>query len=147
VLVGATVAIAFGAEIVSGAMEATAQSLGLPLLFLGVIPLALIGTSADLLAAITFGRQNRMDLVMGICVGSAIQAALVIAPLLVLASWAIGKPMTLVFSDPLDLFAIAAAAFIVNSIARDGETTWFEGLLLVGVYALLALAFFFTGSA
>jgi len=86
-----------------------------------------------------------MGLVMSICVGSAIQAALVIAPLLVLASWAIGKPMTLVFSDPLDLFAIAGAALIVNAIASDGETPWFEGLLLVGVYVLLALAFFFTG--
>jgi len=145
VLVGATGAIAFGAEIVSGAMQATAQSLGAPLLFLGVIPLALIGTSSDLLAAVVFGRQNRMGLVMSICVGSAIQAALVIAPLLVLASWAIDKPMTLVFSDPLDLFAIAGAAWIVNAIASDGETTWFEGLLLVGVYVLLALAFFFTG--
>lgn len=146
VLIGATVAIAFGAEIVSGALQATAQSLGLSLLFLGVIPLALIGTSSDLLAAVAFGRQNRMGLVMSICVGSAIQAALVIAPLLVLASWAVGKPMTLVFSDPLDLFAIAGAALIVNSIASDGETTWFEGLLLVGVYILFALAFFFTGS-
>ena len=146
VLVAATVAIAFGAEIVSGALQATAQSLGLSLLFLGVIPLALIGTSSDLLAAVAFGRQNRMGLVMSICVGSAIQAALVIAPLLVLASWAVGKPMTLVFSDPLELFAIAAVALIVNSIASDGETTWFEGLLLVGVYVLFALAFFFTGS-
>jgi Ca2+:H+ antiporter len=147
VLIGATITIAFGAEIVSGAMQATAQSLGLPLLFLAVIPLALIGTSADLLAAVAFGRQNRMGLVMSICVCSAIQAALVIAPLLVLASWAIGKPMTLVFSDPLELFAIAGAALIVNSIAGDGQTTWFEGLLLVGVYVLLALAFFFTGSS
>ena len=144
-LAAATIASAFGAELVSSAMQATAQSLGLPLLFLGVIPLALIGTSSDLLAAVAFGRQNRMGLAMGICVGSSIQAALVIAPLLVSASWVIGRPMTLVFSDPLELFAIAATAFIVNSIARDGETTWFEGLLLVGVYTLLALAFFFTG--
>jgi Ca2+:H+ antiporter len=146
VLVGATVAIAFGADLVSGALQATAQSLGLPLLFLGIIPLALIGTSSDLLAAVTFGWQNRMGLVMSICVGSAIQAAMVVAPLLVLASWAIGRPMTLVFSDPLNLFAIAATVFIVNAISSDGETTWFEGLLLVGVYVLLALAFFFTGS-
>lgn len=146
VLVGATGAIAFGAEIVSGALQATALSLGLPLLFLGIVPLALIGTSSDLLAAVVFGRQNRMGLVMSICVGSAIQMALVIAPLLVLVSWAIGRPMTLVFSNPLDLFAIASTAFIVNAIASDGETTWFEGLLLVGVYVLLALAFFFTGS-
>jgi len=54
--------------------------------------------------------------------------------------------MTLVFSDPLDLFAIAGTAFIVNAIAGDGETTWFEGLLLVGVYVLLALAFFLLGA-
>lgn len=146
VLVGATVAIAFGAEMVAGALQATAQSLGLPLLFLGVVPLALIGTSSDLLAAVSFGRQDRMSLVMSICVGSAIQVALVIAPLLVLASWAIGRPMTLVFSNPLDLFAIASTVFIVNAIANDGETTWFEGLLLIGVYVLLALAFFFMGS-
>ena len=65
-------------------------------------------------------------------------------PLLVLVSWAIGRPMTLVF-DPLDLFAIAGTAFIVNAIAADGETTWFEGVLLIGVYALLGLAFFFAG--
>ncbi len=147
VLVAATVAIAIGAEIVSGALQATAQTLGLPLLFLGVVPLALIGTSSDLLAAVAFGRQDRMGLVMSICVGSAIQMGLVIAPLLVLASWVIGQPMTLLFSDPLDLFAITGTAFIVNAITADGETTWFEGLLLVGVYVLLALAYFFTGSA
>ncbi len=145
VLVAATVATAFGAEIVSNALQATAQTLGIPLLFMGVIPLALIGTSADLLAAVVFGRQDRMGLVISICAGSAIQVALVIAPLLVLGSWVIGRPMTLVFSDPLDLFAIAGTAFIVNAIAGDGETTWFEGVLLVGVYVLLALAFFFTG--
>jgi Ca2+:H+ antiporter len=146
VLVGATAAIAFGAEMVAGALQATAQNLGLPLLFLGVVPLALIGTSSDLLAAVTFGRQNRMSLVMSICVGSAIQVALVIAPLLVLASWAIGRPMTLVFSNPLDLFAIAGTVFVVNAISSDGETNWFEGLLLIGVYVLLAMAFFFMGS-
>jgi Ca2+:H+ antiporter len=145
-LVGATAAIAFGAEMVAGALQATAQNLGLPLLFLGVVPLALIGTSSDLLAAVTFGRQNRMSLVMSICVGSAIQVALVIAPLLVLASWAIGRPMTLVFSNPLDLFAIAGTVFVVNAISSDGETNWFEGLLLIGVYVLLAMAFFFMGS-
>lgn len=147
VLVGATIAIAFGAEMVSGALDATARRLGLPPLFLGVIPLAMIGTSSDVLAAVSFGRQNRMNLVVSICIGSAIQAALVIAPLLVLLSLAIGRPMTLVFDNPLDLFAIAGSAFIVNAIAVDGKTTWFEGLLLVGVYILLALAYFFMGSA
>ncbi len=78
-----------------------------------------------------------MGLVMSICIGSAIQVALVVAPLLVILSWLLGSPMTLVFEDPLDLFAIAGTAFIVNAIAGDGETTWFEGMLLIGVYAVL----------
>ena len=80
---------------------------------------------------------------MNICIGSAIQVALVVAPVLV--SWALGKPMTLVFDNPLDLFGIAGVAFIVNAIESDGETTWFEGVLLVGVYVLLGTAFFFIG--
>ena len=82
-----------------------------------------------------------MGLVMDICLGSAIQIALVVSPLLAVVSWFLGHPMTLVFGNPLDLFAIGATALIVNSVAGDGETTWFEGLLLVGVYLLLALAF------
>ncbi len=57
-----------------------------------------------------------------------------------------GRPMNLVFSNPLELIAIAGVAFAVNSIAQDGQTTWFEGLLLIAVYALLALAFFFVST-
>jgi len=105
--------------------------------------LALIGNAADILAAIYFARQDRMGLVMGICVGSTVQVALLLAPLLVLISYFIGHPMNLVFTNPLELIAIVGAVFVVNSIALDGETTWFEGLLLVAVYCLLAIAFFF----
>ena len=111
---------------------------------MGVIVLALVGTVADLFSAVWFARQDRMGLVMSICIGSAIQVALVVAPLLVILSWLIGSPMTLVFTNPLDLFAIAGTAFIVNAITTDGETTWFEGVLLIGVYLLLGVAFFFT---
>ena len=147
VLVGATVGVAACADVVSSSLEAAASGLHLPLLFLGVVPLALVGTAADLFAGVSFARQDRMDLVMTILIGSTIQVGLVIAPLLVLISWVIGAPMTLVFPSLLDLLAIAAAVFIVNAIAADGKTTWFEGLLLVGVYALLAMAFFFVAPA
>lgn len=143
VLVAATVVIALEAELVSGALEATAGRLGLPETFLGIVVLALVGTASDLIAGAFFARQGKMGLVLNICIGSAIQVALVIAPLLVLISWAIGQPMTLVFPNPLDLFAIAGAALIINSIAGDGEVTWFEGMLLIGVYVLFALGFFF----
>lgn len=142
-LFGATVLVAIEAELVSGALEATATTLSLSPLFLGVIVLALVGTGGDLIASVFFARQDKMGLVMSISIGSAIQIALVVAPLLVLISWVIGHPMTLVFNDPLQLFSIAGTVFIVRAIAADGETTWFEGLLLVGVYSLFALGFFF----
>jgi Ca2+:H+ antiporter len=143
VLIAGTVAIALEAELVSDALGEAAATLGLAPVFLGVIVLALVGTSADLFAAIAFARQDRMTIVFSICVGSAIQVALVVAPLLVLISWAIGHPMSLVLGSPLDLFAIACTAFIVRAIAADGATTWFEGLLLVGVYVLFGIAFYF----
>jgi Ca2+:H+ antiporter len=94
-------------------------------------------------AAAFFAREGRMGLVMSICVGSAIQIGLVLAPLLVIGSWLMGHPMTLVFPNPLDLFAIAGTVFAVNAIAADGETTWFEGVLLIGVYLLFGIAFFY----
>jgi Ca2+:H+ antiporter len=145
VMTGGTVLVALEAELVSGALEEAAGSLHLSPVFLGIVVLALVGTAADLFAAVVFARQDRMNIVFSICIGSAIQVALVVAPLLVLVSWAMGRPMNLVFGSPLDLFAIAGTAFVVRAIAADGETTWFEGLLLVGVYVLLALAFFFVG--
>lgn len=139
----ATVFTAAEAELVSGALEATAQGLGLGEFFLGVTVLAVVGNAAEYVSAVHFARQGRMGLVMTITVGSTIQIALLVAPLLVITSWFMGTPMDLVFANPIELVAIAAVAFAVNSIAQDGETTWFEGVLLLAVYALLALSFFF----
>ena len=143
VLLGATVAVALEAELVSGALEASATALGLTTFFLGIIVLPIVGNAAEYFSAVYFARKDRMGLVVGIAVGASIQVALLTAPLLVLISYLMGHPMNLVFSNPLELIALAGVAFAVNSIAQDGETTWFEGLLLLAVYALLALAFFF----
>ncbi len=143
VLLGCTALIALEAELVSDALEATAKSIGLSEFFLGIIVLAIVGNAAEYTSAIYFARQNRMGLVVTITVGSTIQVALLTAPLLVFISHLMGHPMNLVFSNPLEMAAIAAVAFVVNAIAQDGETTWFEGVLLIGVYILLALAFFF----
>lgn len=147
VLLTATAAIALESELVSGALEATSGALGLSPLFMGVIVLAVIGTISDVFAAAFFAREGRMGLVMSICVGSAIQIGLVLAPLLVIGSWLMGHPMTLVFPNPLDLFAIASTVFAVNAIAADGETTWFEGVLLIGIYLLFGTAFFYVAPA
>jgi Ca2+:H+ antiporter len=143
VLIAATVVVAVEASFVSGALEATATTLGISQFFLGIVVLPIVGNAAEYVSVIYFARKDRMGLVMSIAVGSSIQVALLTAPLLVLISYVVGHPMNLVFSNPLELIAIAGVAFAVNSIAQDGETTWFEGLLLIAVYILLALAFFF----
>jgi Ca2+:H+ antiporter len=147
ILTAGTGVIALEAELASTALEAASTQFGLSPVFMGVVVLALVGTVSDLFAAVVFARQDNMDIVFSMCIGSAIQIALVVAPVLVLASWAIGHPMNLVFGSPLDLFVIAGAAFIVRSVAADGETTWFEGLLLVGVYVLFAIAYYFESPA
>jgi Ca2+:H+ antiporter len=143
ILVGATCLTAWEAELVSGALESTADKLGLTPFFLGIVVLAVVGNAAEYFAAIYFARQGKMGMVISITIGATVQVALLVAPLLVLVSFLLGHPMDLVFSNPLELIAVAAVAFAVNAIAQDGEVTWFEGLVLLGVYALLALAFFF----
>ncbi|MBB3174840.1 Ca2+:H+ antiporter [Endobacter medicaginis] len=143
VLVVVTAVVALEAELVSRSLEQTAELLHLSSMFLGVVVLALVGTAADLFAAIVFARDDRMTMVFNICIGSAIQMAMVVAPILVLVSWLIGTPMNLVFGNPLDLLAIGGTAFVVRAVTADGETTWYEGVLLIGLYALLAMAFFF----
>ena len=142
ILAGATVLTAIEAELVSSTVEATATRLGLTPFFLGVIVLAVVGNAAEYISAVYFARRGQMGLVIGITVGSTIQIGLLVAPLLVIISYLIGHPMNLVFENPIELIAIAGAAFIVNSIAQDGETTWFEGVMLLAVYLLFALAFF-----
>lgn len=143
VLVAATAFTALEAELISGALEATAERAHLTPFFLGVIVLALVGNLAEYVSAVYFARKGRLGLAMTITVGSTIQIALLVAPALVLLSYLIGHPMDLVFANPLELIAIAAVAFVVNAIAHDGEATWFEGAMLVSVYAILGLAFFF----
>ena len=133
VMVASAVGIAFESELVSSRLAETASGLGLSPVFMGVVALALIGTIADLFAAVAFARADKMDIVLGLCIGSAIQIALVVAPVLVLVSWVLGHPMNLVFDSPLDLFAIV----------EDGQTNWYEGVILIGVYVLFALAFYF----
>jgi Ca2+:H+ antiporter len=143
VLVGATGFTAWEAEIVSGVLEPTAEGLGITTFFLGVTVLAVIGNAAEYFSAVYFARQGHMGLVMTTTVGSTIQVALLVAPILVLGSYAMGQPMNLVFANPLELIAIAGTTFAVDAIAQDGEATWFEGVLLLAVYVLFGLAFFF----
>lgn len=139
----ATVGTAAEADLVSAALEATAVRLGVTPFFLGVIVLAVVGNVAEYAAPAYFAGRGQMSLAMAITIGSTIQVALLVAPILVLVSYFIGHPMDIVFDNPLELIAVAAVALVVNAIAHDGEVTWFEGVMLLSVYTILALAFFF----
>jgi Ca2+:H+ antiporter len=143
ILVAASVGTALMSEVLSDAVEPAALKWGFSPLFLGIIALAIIGNAAEYVSAVYFARVGQLGQSMRITVGSSIQLALFVAPLLVLLSQALRHPMNLVFDNPLELVAIAAVVFAVNSIVEDGETTWFEGLLLIAVYALFVLAFYF----
>lgn len=144
VLMLATIGTAIEAELISGAMADAARSLGVSPAFIGFILLAVAGNISEYFSAMYFARKDRIGMALSITLGSTIQIALLVAPILVLLSPLTGHQMNLVFVNPLEMIAIAGSAFIVNAITQDGETTWFEGVLLLAVYTLLGLAFFYS---
>ncbi len=144
ILTVATVGVAVMAEFLVGSLGAATRTLGLSEFFVGIIVIPLVGNAAEHVAAVTFAMKNKMDLAVQIAIGSSIQIALLVAPLLVLLGAVSAHPMDLVFRNPLEMIALAAAIIATNAVVNDGETHWLEGFLLLGVYALLAMAFFFT---
>ena len=143
VLAGATAMIAWISEILVGSVEAAAHSFGMTGVFVGVIVVAIIGNAAEHSTAVIMAMKNRMDLSVGIVVGSSIQVALFVAPVLVIASYWVGPhPMNLVFS-PAEVLAVTASVFITGQIANDGESNWMEGVQLLAVYAIMGAVFYF----
>ena len=142
VLVLATVFVAFMAEFLVEGVEYLTDEFGMTELFVGVILVALIGNAAEHLTAVIVAMKNKMDLAVNIAMGSTLQVALFVAPVLVLIGFFIGRPLDLFFSL-FELAAIGVTMLIVNNITQDGESNWFEGVQLLALYAILAIAFFF----
>lgn len=143
VLLAATGMIAWISEILVGAIGPTAKVWGMTNVFVGVIVVAIIGNAAEHSTAILVAMKNRMDLALGIAIGSSIQIALFVAPVLVLLSYVIGPgPMDLVFT-PAEVLAVVIAVAITGQIASDGESNWLEGVQLLAVYLILGLVFYF----
>lgn len=138
----ATIAVALESEVLVGSIEATAKSLGWNDMFIGIIILAIIGNAAEHSTALLMAVKNKMDVALEIAVGSSLQIALFVAPVLVFASLLFGDPMDLIF-HPFELAGIAVAVLIANFVSQDGESHWLEGAQLIGVYIILAFAFFF----
>src|SRR5262249_28985556 len=147
VLGGSTALIAWVSEILVGSVEAAAESLGMTRVFLGVIVVAVVGNAAEHSTAVMMALKDKMEIALGIAIGSSLQIALFVAPLLVVASYWIGpRPMDLVFT-PAEVLAVFVAVLITGQIASDGESNWLEGVQLLAVYVILAMVFFFLPDA
>ena len=141
-LLAATVGVAVMSELLVGAVEETARQFGMNDVFVGVILVALIGNAAEHSSAILMAGRNKMDAVITIAVGSSIQVALFVAPVLVLLSYLIAPtPMDLRFTS-FEVVSVGISVWIMSLVAQDGESHWMEGVQLLAVYAILALAFF-----
>jgi Ca2+:H+ antiporter len=141
VLGASVVGIAAMSEVLVGAVRPVTEMLGLSAFFVGIIVIPIIGNVAEHLVAVQVALKNKMELSLAISVGSSLQIALFVAPLLVFISLLMGNPLTLVFNQ-FELIALMAAVFIAGWVSMDGESNWLEGSMLLAIYAIIGLAFF-----
>jgi Ca2+:H+ antiporter len=138
----AGVAVGLMSEILVGSITEASESIGLSPFFVGVIVVAIVGNAAEHWVAIYFAARDKMDLAVNIAIGSSAQIALFAAPVLVLLSLFVGDfPLALVFNG-FELGAVVLAVLIAHQVTQEGESTWFEGLQLLAVYAVLGLTFY-----
>lgn len=142
VLLVITLLVAIESEMLVGALEEATKQLGLTELFTGIILLPIIGNAAEHATAVVVATKNKMDLAVSVALGSSLQIALFVAPVLVIAGWFLGQPMDLNF-NPFELVAVAVAVLIANSVSSDGRSNWLEGTLLLATYVVIGAAFYF----
>lgn len=143
VLLVATAGVAWMSELLVGSVEHAAHQLGMSNVFVGVIVVAIIGNAAEHSTAVLMALKNKMDLSVNIAIGSSIQIALFVAPVLVFASMVIhpSHPLDLHFT-PMETLAVVLSILVLSMVCQDGESHWMEGVMLLAVYAMLGLAFY-----
>jgi Ca2+:H+ antiporter len=142
VLLASAAALTFASEVLVHTLEPAVANLGISEFFIGIIVIPVIGNLAEHVVGVTLAYKNKMDFSLITSIGSATQIALFAAPVLVFFGLIVGNPLTLVFT-PLEVVAVAVGVMIASYIALDGKSNWVEGLQLVSVYVILAIAFFF----
>ncbi len=141
-LLVATAFIAWLSEILVGSVEPVVASVGVTEFFVGIIIIPIVGNVAEHLVAVQVAMKDRMELSLAISLGSSLQIALFVAPVLVFLSLLMGNPLTLVFNQ-FELVSLFAACLIAALVALDGESNWLEGAQLLVVYVIIGLAFFY----
>ncbi|MEH2311451.1 MAG: calcium/proton exchanger [Nostoc sp.] len=142
VLLLCTLMVAIESEMLVDSLEVATSQLGLTALFTGVILVPIVGNAAEHATAVTVAMKDKMDLSLSVAVGSSMQIALFVAPVLVIAGRILGKPMDLDFK-PFELVAVVVSVLIANTISSDGRSNWLEGTLLLAAYTVLGFAFYF----
>lgn len=140
VLVIATILIAIESEFLVGSVEPMSKSIGLSEFFVGIILIPIVGNAAEHSTAIIMALKNKMDVAVEISIGSSLQIILFVAPVLIFISL-LFKPMSIVFNE-FELIALISSIFIVSKVSSDGECNWLEGVQLMTVYFIIAIAFF-----
>jgi Ca2+:H+ antiporter len=142
ILLIATTLIALLSEFLVGTIEDMRSTFGMTEIFVGVIIVAIVGNAAEHSTAVLMAMKNKMDLSVGIAIGSSLQIALFVAPVLVFLSYVVGHPMDLEFTLP-EVFAVVASVYILFQISGDGETNWIEGVQLLSLYVILGILFLY----
>jgi Ca2+:H+ antiporter len=142
ILLIATALVGLLSEFLVGTIENVRDSVGLTEVFVGVIIVAIVGNAAEHSTAILMAMKDKMDLTVGIAIGSSLQIALFVAPVLIFLSYLFGQPMDLEFTVP-EVVAVVASVYILFQISGDGETNWIEGIQLLSVYVILGILFFY----
>lgn len=137
-----TALVATCAEFLVDSIQDVVASSSIKEIFIGLIILPIVGNAAEHVTAVTVAMKNKMDLAIGVAIGSSIQIALFVTPLVVILGWIINQPMTLYFTlfETVSLFV---SAFIINFLILDGRSNYLEGALLVATYVIIGIIAFF----
>jgi Ca2+:H+ antiporter len=145
ILFGATVLVALESELLVGALEGAVEALGVSKFFIGLILVPVVGNAAEHASAVIFARRDQLDVTLEIAIGSSIQIALFVAPVLVFIGLAVGHPIDFFFT-PFEVAAVGLSTLMVAFISHDGRSNWLEGAQLLAAYAIMAVSFFFVPS-
>lgn len=142
VLFVVTIIVSFCADYLVGSIDDIVETSGLSKTFIGLIIIPIVGNAAEHVTAVVVAVKDKMDLAIGVAVGSSLQIALFVTPFMVLVGWIIDVPMSLYFST-FETAVLFVSVLIANYLILDGESNWLEGAMLIGTYAIIALAFFY----
>ena len=140
-LVGLTVVVSFCADFLVGSIDSIVEQTGISKTFVGLILIPIVGNAAEHVTAVVCACKNKMDLAIGVSLGSSLQIAIFMTPFLVVLGWAIGQPLSLYFKS-FETITMFVAVLVVNYTIQDGKSNWLEGAQLMGTYIIIALAFY-----